>query len=124
MSLSAEFRTFIQDQMAGFGSVTVKRMFGGGGVYHDSLMFALISGDVLYFKVDDETRPLFEKEGLPAFTIPPRKGKIVALPYHRAPERCLDDPAEMAQWCRLAYGAAVRAAKRNKPKSRKRLKTS
>ena len=36
--------------------------------------------------------------------------------YYRAPERCLDDPDEMAKWCHNAYGAALRAAAKKKPR--------
>ena len=53
--------------MAGFGPVTIRPMFGGAGVYHDGLMFALVDDEVLYFKVDETSRPAFEAENLPPF---------------------------------------------------------
>ena len=28
-------------------------MFGGGGVYHDGVMFGLVASDTLYLKVDE-----------------------------------------------------------------------
>jgi DNA transformation protein len=38
----------VLEQMADFGFVTARRMFGGAGIYRDGMMFALIADDVLY----------------------------------------------------------------------------
>ena len=35
-----------------FGAVSVKRMFGGHGVYADGLCFAIEAGGEVYLKVD------------------------------------------------------------------------
>ena len=56
MSVSASFKEFLIEQMAGFGPVTIRAMFGGAGVYHDGLMFALVDDDALYFKVDETSQ--------------------------------------------------------------------
>ena len=46
------------------GGVTIKRMFGGLGVFKGGLMFALLSSDdVFYFKADEKTAPAFAAEG-------------------------------------------------------------
>ncbi len=108
--MSAAFTDFLKEQMAGFGPVEVKRMFGGAGIYHDGLMFALVADDVLYLKTGDTTRADFEAEGLGPF-IYEAKGKKMAMSYWQAPERCLEDPTAMAEWCRKAYAVALKAAK-------------
>ena len=36
-----------------FGEVTVKRMFGGGGVYAEGLCFAIEQGGEVFLKVDE-----------------------------------------------------------------------
>jgi DNA transformation protein len=119
VSFSAEFAEFLKDQLAGFGPVTVRKMFGGGGVYRDGLMFALIADEVVYFKADDTNRADFEAEGLGPFVYDAKGGRNIIMSYWRAPERCMDDPAEMADWARKAYAAALRASK---PRSAKRAK--
>ena len=116
MSVSAGFKKFLIEQMAGFGPVVIKSMFGGAGVMRDGQMFALIDDDVLYFKADDTTKAAFEEEGLAQFTYKAKGGKLMEMNYYRAPERCLDDPDEMAKWCHNAYGAALRAAAKKKPR--------
>ena len=116
MSVSASFKEFLTEQMAGFGPVIIKSMFGGAGIMRDGQMFALIDDEVLYFKADDTTKATFEAEGLAQFTYKAKGGKLMEMNYYRAPERCLDDPDEMAQWCRVAYGVALKAAVKKKPK--------
>ena len=116
MSVSASFKEFLIEQMAGFGPVTVRAMFGGAGIYRDGLMFALVGDEVLYFKVDETSRAAFEAENLLPFVYSMKGGKKIDMSYFRAPERCLDDPDEMAQWCRVAYGVALKANAAKKPK--------
>ena len=42
MAPSADFLTFLQDQLRGLGTITSRRMFSGAGLYCDGLIFALI----------------------------------------------------------------------------------
>lgn len=111
MSTSAEFLEFVKEQMAGFGPVSVRRMFGGAGVFRDGLMFGLIIDEVLYFKSDKTTESDFKAEGLKPFTYQTKRNPRTVMAYWRAPERCLDDPDEMTDWCRRAYAVALRSAK-------------
>lgn len=120
MSVSGEFIEFIKDQLAGFGPVTIKRMFGGAGLYRDGLIFALIADEVVYFKADDITRPDFEAEKLGPFVYGTKNGKNTIMSYWRAPERCMDDPSEMVEWARKAHAAALRASKPRPAKKAKR----
>ena len=109
MSGSAVFAEFVKEQMAGFGPVSIRRMFGGSGVFRDSRMFALIINEVLYLKADEALRPEFEAENLAPFSYATKTGARTVMAYYRAPERCLDDPDEMTVWARKAYDAALRA---------------
>ncbi|WP_119391455.1 TfoX/Sxy family protein [Taklimakanibacter lacteus] len=123
MATSAQYLDFIKEQLAGFGPVTLRRMFSGAGVYRDGLMFALIARDTLYFKADAASQGEFEALSLPPFTYAAKGQKRVIMSYWRAPEACLDDPEEMAQWARKAFGAALRAQKlvtAAKPRNRRR----
>jgi DNA transformation protein len=110
VSARREFADFIVEQMAGFGPVSARPMFGGFGVYRDGVMFALIFDDTLYLKADATSRQEFEAEGLGPFVYGTKKGKNTAMSYWRAPERCLEDADEMAIWSRKAHAAALRAA--------------
>jgi len=114
MAAGTSFGEFLQDQLRPLGHVTVRRMFGGAGVYCDGLMFGLVSDDTLYFRVDDGNRGAFEAEGLSPFTYE-GKGRTVVLPYWRVPERLFDEPEEMTVWARAALAAARRVAAKKSP---------
>ncbi len=108
MAVSAEFREFIKDQLESLGAVSVRPMFGGAGVYADGVMFALIAGETLYFKADDESKAAFEAEGMEPFTYA-GKGKPVRMSYRRAPERLFEDSEEMERWAKAALATARRS---------------
>jgi len=93
-----------------FGPVRARAMFGGYGLYHQGLAFALIDDGVLYVKADDENRALFEAEGLQRFSYM-RQGREQFMSYYTLPEAAMDDPEELARWAAEGYAAARRAHK-------------
>jgi len=109
MAVSESLRELLHEQLAPLGHVTVRRMFGGAGVYCDGLMFGLIARDTLYFKTDDGNRAAYEAESMEPFTYE-GKAKPIQMSYWRVPERLFDEPEELAEWARAALAAARRAA--------------
>ncbi|MFA7242935.1 MAG: TfoX/Sxy family protein [Sulfuricellaceae bacterium] len=108
MAKRTEFVEFVIEQMAPFGAIRVRAMFGGFGVYQDDLMFAIIIDDSLYFKADAATSGEFTAQGLNPFTYLSR-GKTVTLQYYAAPPDVFESPEAMQKWGRLAIGAALRS---------------
>ena len=113
---------FIRELFTPFRPVTVRRMFGGAGIFCDGLMFALVFDGAIYFKVDDASIPDFEREGSSPFVYtraktPGRVGRA-SLAYWRLPERLYDDPDELAVWA----GRALAIAERKKFPPRGRAK--
>jgi len=104
--------------LAPLGRTSSRRMFGGHALYIDGLCMALIIQDTLYLKVDDTSRPLFEREGCKAFTYDTKHGERHALGYFSAPEAAMESPAEMTPWARRALAAAV-AARAKAPAKKK-----
>ncbi len=107
----------IRELFSAFGTVSVRRMFGGHGVFADGLMFALESDGELFLKADDLTIPKLAAENSEPFVYK-AKGREVALSYWKLPERLYDEPDDFAGFAREAFGAAQRAA-RMKPKTKK-----
>jgi DNA transformation protein and related proteins len=103
---------FIRELFAPFGPVTVKRMFGGAGIWSDGLMFALVFDGAIFLKVDDTTIPDFEREGSRPFVYTRAKsqGRVgrASLSYWRLPERLYDDTEELAVWAGRALAIAQR----------------
>jgi DNA transformation protein len=89
-------------------------MFGGLGIYSEDLFFALASGDVLYFKVDDETRLDYEAAGSRPFQ--PFEGSGT-MGYWNVPADVLEDTDELGVWMKKAI-AVVSRAKRTKTRKK------
>jgi DNA transformation protein len=109
----------IRELFAAFGSVTVRRLFGGAGIYAEETMFALAHDGVIYLKTDAHNAAAFEREGLAPFTYATRGGKRGVMSYRRMPDRLYDDPDELAAWAREALKAARRGALRKAPPAAK-----
>lgn len=106
----------IEERLQAIGRVTIRRMFGGKGIYSEGCIVALVVRGELLLKADEETMPLFEAAGSTRWSYA-RAGKApVAMPYFTVPDEALDDPDIMAQWARLARAAGHRAAAPKKPR--------
>ena len=113
---------FIAELFAPFGRVTVRRMFGGAGLFTEGLMFGLVFDGAIFLRVDEASIPDFEREGSAPFVYtrarsPGRVGRH-SLSYWRLPERLYDDPDELVSWARRALAIA----ERRKDSSRKRAR--
>jgi len=112
-----------------FGSVDIRRMFSGFGLFAEDVCFSLFLRGELYFKADETTAPRFAEEGSRPFSYTQSKsGKVITVnSFWRLPERLYDDPEELAVWARQALTVAQRkqAAKttRKTTKTVKRRKT-
>ena len=117
-------RDFLLDLFAGFGQVTLRRMFSGYGISRDGINFALVLRGAIYLRSDERTIPRFVSEGAGPFQYSAR-GKTVTLgSYWQLPERLYDDIDELAAWAGDAFEAARQAQilknakKAGKPKAR------
>ena len=119
MAAGGSFGEFLQDQLRALGHVTVRRMFGGAGIYADGTMFGLIADGAIYLKVAESNAAMFEREGLPPFTYSRRKGEGIVMSYRRMPDRLYDDPDELAVWARAAMAAAQKPKPRAKAAAKK-----
>ena len=108
MAFSKDFAAYVQELLAGLGPVRVKPMFGAAGLYANDLMFAIISDDSLYLRVDSELEERFRAEGSAPFVYKARDGQEMQLGYWSAPEAALEDPDEALTWARLSLEAAMR----------------
>lgn len=120
MAVSPDFRAFVEDQLGRVVPVRSRPMFGGLGLYSGDRFFGVVDDDVLYFKVDDETRPRYWKCGMRPFEPmgTPMNG------YWQVPAGVLEDPEELESWAREAIDVASRTRakphrSRTKPKPRK-----
>lgn len=111
MAVSTAYLEMLEDLLAPIGKISVRRMFGGAGIYCDSIIFGLVADDVLHLKVDEASRAAFEAEGCGPFQYETGTGTVHSLAsYHRAPDRLLDEPDDLRHWVRRAIAISQRAA--------------
>ena len=103
------FYDFVGELLAPLGSVAIKRMFGGAGVYAHEVMFGLIAQDQLYLKVDDALKAALEAEDLAPFTYEKKTGEVAVMAYYALPDVAADDPEEASGWARRALDVALKA---------------
>jgi DNA transformation protein len=118
---------FIRDLFAPFRPVTIKRMFGGAGLYADGLMFALVFDGTIFLRVDEASILEFQREGSAPFTYTRAKSKNrigrASLSYWRLPERLYDDPDELAVWSARALAIAERKTRAQRPRAKRKPPT-
>ena len=106
---TADFVAHVVEAMRDLGPVEAKRMFGGWGLYHDGVFFALVMRGTLYLKTDAKNRAEFDARKLEAFTFE-KGGETIVTAYRAAPDAALEDRRVMARWAKSAYAAALRKA--------------
>lgn len=110
MVASDSFAEFLREQLAPLGRITMRRMFGKTGVFHNGVMFGMVTDDTLYVRVDDDNKAeLKEAESAPPLNYA-KQGRLIDLSFWRVPDRLLDEPDELVSWARAALGAARRVA--------------
>lgn len=106
LRVSDSFRAFVLDQLDEVGDIVPRAMFGGVGLYHQDVFFGIIAGDVLYLKVDDDSRRDYERAGAGPFMPYPERGGT--MQYYAVPLAVLESPVELTRWAKRAIQVALR----------------
>src|SRR3954463_12882171 len=110
MVASDSYAEFLRDRFAPLGRLTLRRMFGKTGVFCDGVMFAVVTENTLYLRIDDQNKATFkEAEAYPPLNYS-KGGELIDLAFWRAPDRLFDETDELIDWARAALGAAHRVA--------------
>jgi DNA transformation protein len=108
MAVSDGYRDFVIEQLEQAArDIRWKRMFGGVGIYAGDDFFALIANDVLYFKVDGETRSAFVKRRMKPFRPYGPDGEEMG--YYEVPISIVEDADALRSWVAAAITVARRA---------------
>ncbi len=108
----------LEDLFEPFGKVSVRKMFGGHGIYADGLCFAIQTDGQVYIKCDAETEAIFAAAGSSPFTYV-AKGKPMRMAYWGLIESAYDDAQELKRWASLGLAAARGAAAAKTAKAKK-----
>ena len=106
MKVSADFLNYAMDRLSFIDNIRSRAMFGGYGIFHEGLMFALIADDTLYFKVDESNRDIYEKAESQPFPH--------GISYWEVPADVLEDKNRLGEWAKMSMDIAIRKAKKKR----------
>jgi DNA transformation protein and related proteins len=92
-----------------FGPVSVKRMFGGSGIYAEGMCFAIEANGEIFLKTDSLSRAVFSATDSAPFTYM-AKGKSRPTSYWSLPTAAHEEGDELRRWANMGLEAARRAA--------------
>ena len=113
MNVSPEYHQFVMQKLEPLEGVNSRAMFGGYGIFHEGLMFALIADDTLYFKVDQSNRAMYQEAESKPFPH--------GISYWEVPAELLEDDGKLREWAgisiKIAREVAAKKTVRKKKKS-------
>ncbi len=118
MSFDESLVVQVQEALEPLGSVTMRKMMGGATLYLNGIIFAILEGADIWFKADDETSSIWDREGCERFSMTFKDGRVGTMNYRRAPAEVYDNPEVMQRWAQLAHDAGIRSAARKKPRGK------
>ena len=99
----------IRELFDSLGQVSIRRMFGGKGIYHEGLIVAVVLRGELMLKGDDRSGPDYEAAGGKRWFYEGKTGRQVNMPYWTVPDSAFDDQDELSELTAKAYQTALRA---------------
>ena len=104
--MSEELIAHITDLLGDNFPITTRKMFGGYGIFHNKIVFAIIAYNELYMKVGDSNVHDYINKGADQFTY--NSGiKRVKMSYYKIPEDVIEDSEEFLKWCQKSYQVAL-----------------
>lgn len=106
------FVEYVKDMLEPFGTIRVKSMFGGYGIYCNEIFFAIIAYNELYFKGDKgEVSEYYKSVGSEPFMYD-AGDKKVTMSYWKVPEDVLEDNELLSKWFDLSYTLALKSKRK------------
>jgi DNA transformation protein and related proteins len=109
---TSSYIEYIVDQLAPLHGVSSGRFFGGTGLAFNSVQFAMIMGNTLYFAVDDRTRPKYEQMGGDCFSYNTKNGRVQVRKYFQVPAEIIEDQSALITLANEAIQVAGQPKKR------------
>jgi len=107
MAVDQGYLDHIMEKFAEPDEISVKKMFGGAGIFSMGKMFALVYDDTLFFKVDDTNRSDYTDNGAGPFE-PPFVKKKMSMPYYEVPVDVLEANEKFNEWAKRSMEIALK----------------
>lgn len=109
MSASKEFVKHTRELLSSIGELSDGTFFGGHALKHKGAQFAMIMGNTLYLRVNDQSRPEYLARGSKPFSYQTKVRRVEVRTYYSVPDELLESTEEISAWARKAIHAATRA---------------
>jgi len=96
MSLSKSFIEYVLDQLSYCSGVHTRKMFGCMALYRNGEVFAFISDDVIYLKVNEITKEKFILAGSKPFK--PFPNRPIIESYYELPIDIIENSEKFIEW--------------------------
>lgn len=109
MTTGGHYIDYVLEQLSSLRGITSGRFFGGIGLAADGVQFGMVMDGLLYFVVDDTTRPKYEQMGSSCFSYDNGKRRVDIRKYYAVPAGVIEDPEELAGLARESIRVAESA---------------
>ena len=106
MKASPEYLNFVLEKLSPIDDIKSRAMFGGYGIFHEGLMFTLISEDILYLKVNQTNRDMYKRAGSKPFPH--------GISYWEVPTDVIEENNELQEWANISVEIAQEVAKKKR----------
>ena len=106
MKANPEYLNFVMDKLSPISNIRSRAMFGGYGIFYEGSMFALIAEDILYFKVNESNRDMYEKARSKPFPH--------GISYWEVPTEVIEENSKLFNWANISIGIAQSATKKRR----------
>lgn len=101
MSVTNDYINFVLDQLAGWGNVQIKKMFGCAALYQDELAFGMIAHNMVYLKVNSSNIDKYLISG--CTQLKPFDNNKTALSFFSVPNEIFEDADEFKKWAQESW---------------------
>ncbi|MFT5021210.1 MAG: DNA transformation protein [Polaribacter sp.] len=109
MALNEDYKTFILDQLSGFGEFEAKNQFGGVALMCEGVAFGKIKHDKVWLKADSTNVDDFVKHNMPQYTY--GKDGSRKLNFYEAPLEIIEDRDKLVEWAKKSLQVAINPTK-------------
>jgi len=96
MVVSENFMEYVLDQLSLLDGISTRKMFGGVAIYRYKKIFALVSDDTVYMKVDETTKAKYIDAG--STPLVPFPNRPIIKSYYELPVDILENVDELVEW--------------------------
>ena len=82
---------YVMEQLGSLRGVETGRFFGGVELKFGDRLFGMIMGNMLYFVVDETTRPAYQDMGSRCFSYSTKRGRVDVHRFYEVPADMLED---------------------------------